>query len=69
MLLPDGDDRIVLPMKKLSFKGILEAVLPFFDMVTVKQWTQAKAKYYLQTEGINTVLAERCLKLPSIVSN
>ena len=31
-------------------------------MVETNQWTQAKAKYYLQTEGIKTILVDRCIK-------
>ena len=49
-------------MKKLSFEGMREAVVCAFDMVATNQWTQTKARYYLQTEGINTILAERCIK-------
>ena len=49
-------------MKKLNSKGIREAVVRAFDMVATNQWTQAKARYYLQTEGIKTVLADHCLK-------
>ena len=49
-------------MKKLNFKGMGEAVVRAFDMVATNQWTQTKARYYLQTEGINTLLAEHCIK-------
>ena len=53
---------MVLPMKKLTFNGMGEAVVRAFDMVATNQWTQAKARYYLQTEGIKSILADRCLK-------
>ena len=49
-------------MKKLTFDRIQTAVIRAFDMVATNQWTQAEARYYLQTEGIKTVLADRCLK-------
>ena len=49
-------------MKKLNFEGIQKAVMIAFHMVATNQWTQAKARYYLRTEGIKTVLADRCLK-------
>ena len=60
--LPDGGDKIVVPMKKLNFDGIQEVVLCAFDMVASNQWTQVKAKYYLQIEGINTINVEHCVK-------
>ena len=61
-LLPDGEKIMVLPMKKLTFDGMEEAVIRTFDMVAQNEWTQVKAKYYLQTEGIKTSLADRCIK-------
>ena len=53
---------MVLPMKKLTFDWLGEAVMRTFDMVATNEWTQAKAKYYLQTEGIKTILADCCIK-------
>ena len=49
-------------MKKLSFKTMQTAVITAFHMVATNQWTQAKVKYYLQTEGIKTILVERSMK-------
>ena len=60
LLLPNGDGKIVLPIKKLNFKGMGEAVVRAFDMMVNNQWIHAKARYYLQIEGINTLLAEHC---------
>ena len=39
LLLPDGDGKIVLPMKKLTFDGMGEVVVHAFDMVATNQWT------------------------------
>ena len=36
-LLPTGDDKIVLPMKKLTFKGMRKGVLLADGMVEINQ--------------------------------
>ena len=43
LLLLDGDDKIALPMKMLSFERMWEVVVRAFDMVASNQWTQVKA--------------------------
>ena len=37
ILIPAGDDKMHLPMKKPTFKGIYKVVLLIFDMVVINE--------------------------------
>lgn len=47
-------------MKKQTFNRIQEAVSLVYVMVENNQWTKGRAKYYFQTEGINSGLVDDC---------
>ena len=52
-------------MKKLTFKGMREAISLTYRMVKIGTWKIGEGKCYLRTEGIDTTLAGKCTKFGS----
>ena len=53
---------LLLPMKKLTFKGMREAISLTYTMVKFGTWKIGEGKCYLRTKGIDTILAGNCTK-------
>ena len=57
--------RVLLPVKKLTFKGMREAISLTYRMVKIGTWGICEGKCYLRTKGIDTTLAGNFTKFGS----
>ena len=59
----------LLPVKRITFKSLQDAVAIAHTNVLLGKWNVTKAKCFLATEGVSTILADNVTKLAKECSN